>query len=105
MPSLSASPEISTGNGPHARCSAKRRQLIAGSPALGGGGRRWPARRVTGGRAVIVLTARLLPHRRSWPGGPLPPARPARAVPGLAGSAGPVGRGGEASNGPIALED
>jgi len=43
---------------------------------------------------VIVRTARLLPHRRSWPGGPLPPARPARAVPGLAGSAGPVGRGG-----------
>jgi len=43
---------------------------------------------------VIVLTAWLLPHRRSWPGGPLPPARPARAVPGLAGPAGRVGRGG-----------
>src|SRR5262245_36077327 len=81
MSGLSASREISTGDGPHTRRSAKGRHLITGSPARGGG------------RAVIMLTAPLLPDRRSWPGESLPPARPARAVPGLVGSAGPAGRG------------
>jgi len=73
------------------------REAASADRPVSGAWRRWPAAGplgVTGGRAVIVRTARLLPHRRSWPGGPLPPARPARAVPGLAGSAGPVGRGG-----------
>src|SRR5215468_8644480 len=37
IPGLSASREISTGDGPHTRRSAKGRHLITGSPARGGG--------------------------------------------------------------------